>query len=141
MIGTAVYNSNNQKLGSVDDILIGTNGVFAVISTNNKQVAVKFGDLMFGNASNEGNDKIVMPQETQARLNTLPVFHYDVTSYQGVNANNFGSNNFGNGNGGGIGMGANVGGGGVGMGANVGGGGIGTGAPGAAGANAGTANR
>ena len=75
VIGTSVYNSQNQKLGSVDDILLGTNGVFAVISTNNKQVAVPFGDLMFGNATNQGDEKLVMPEETQARLNTLPVFH------------------------------------------------------------------
>ncbi len=134
VVGTAVYNANNQKLGSIDDILIGTNGVWAVISTNNKQVAVKFGDLMFGNASNMGDDKIVIPQETQARLNTLPAFHYDVTNYQGVNANNFGANNFAanagapgapgagdnNTSGGGMGAGGTVGGNGVGAGTGTG---------------------
>ncbi len=111
VIGTGVYNTNDQQLGSVDDILIGKNGVFAVISTNNKKVAVPFNQLKFGNASNEGNDKIVLPNETQARLNTMPVLHYNETNYQGskANANNnsnnggvFGNNNNGrNGNGGG----------------------------------------
>jgi PRC-barrel domain len=162
VIGTSVYNSQNQKLGSVDDILLGTNGVFAVISTNNKQVAVPFGDLMFGNATNQGDEKLVMPQETQERLNTLPYFRYNITNYPGVNADNYksgGVNVAGNtasgagmnasGGAGGAGLGANVGGagvganagaGGVGVGANAGAGGAGSGAN-AEGAGAGTGNR
>lgn len=164
VVGTAVYNELNQKLGNVNDILLGTNGVFAVIATNNKQVAVPFGDLMFGNATNRGDEKVVIPNETEARLNTLPVFHYNVTNYPGVNANNFGANNFGNGNGGafsvsgntpgsvgtvgagagdnasGSGAGANVGG--VGVGGNAGSGGAGGGGnAGGAGGGAGTGNR
>jgi rRNA processing protein Gar1 len=131
VIGTNVYNANNQKLGSIDDILLGTNGVFAVISTNNKQVAVPFGDLMFGNASNKGDEKIVMPQETQERLNTLPYFRYDVTNYPGVNANNFNSGNgvnvagnTGNAGNAGAGMGPNAG---AGAGAGTAPGGVGVG--------------
>jgi ribosomal 30S subunit maturation factor RimM len=94
MIGTTVYNKFNQKLGNVNDILIGANGVYAVIDTNNKQVAVPFGDLRFGNATDQGNEKIVMPNETEARLNMLPVFHYNVTHYPGANANTLNPANF-----------------------------------------------
>lgn len=97
VIGTGVFNANNQQLGSVDDILIGSNGVFAVISTNNKKVAVPFNQLKFGNATNEGNDKIVLPDQTQAHLNTMPVFHYDITNYQGSKANVTANNNNGTG--------------------------------------------
>ncbi|MBV8612734.1 MAG: PRC-barrel domain-containing protein [Acetobacteraceae bacterium] len=130
VIGTSVYNAQNQKLGSIDDILLGTNGVFAVISTNNKQVAVPFGDLMFGNANNQSDEKVVMPQETQERLNTLPYFRYDVTNYPGVNADNYksGGVNVAGNNAGGGGTGANGG-------ANVGGAGAGAGAGGAGAGN------
>ncbi len=91
VIGTGVFNTNNQQLGNVNDILIGKNGVWAVISTNNKKVAVPFNQLEFGNASNgNGNDQIVLPNKTQAQLNTQPVFHYNETNYQGVQGHNNG---------------------------------------------------
>ncbi len=98
-IGTDVYNADNKKLGTIDGILIGKNGVWAVISTNNKKVAVHFDQLEFGNAVNNGNDKIVLPNETEARLNTLPAFHYDVTNYPNVNSNGGVANSNGNNNG------------------------------------------
>jgi sporulation protein YlmC with PRC-barrel domain len=140
VIGTNVYNSNNQKLGSVDDIILGTNGVFAVISTNNKQVAVPFGDLMFGNATNEGDEKVVIPQETQARLNTLPMFRYDASNYPGVNADNFkaGGVNVASDTSGGAGTGVNAGPAGAGMGVGV--GGVGANAGAGPGGNAGNGN-
>ncbi|MEO8713669.1 MAG: PRC-barrel domain-containing protein [Acetobacteraceae bacterium] len=82
VIGTDVYNTDNQKLGSVNDILLGKSGVFAVISTNQKKVAVPFDSLKFGNSSNEANDKLVLPNETQAKLNTQYEFHYNEANYQ-----------------------------------------------------------
>jgi ribosomal 30S subunit maturation factor RimM len=99
MVGTDVYNADNKKLGSINDILIGKNGVWAVISTNNKKVAVHFDQLEFGNAVNNGNDKIVLPNETEAKLNTLPAFHYNVTNYQNVNNDGGPANANGNNNG------------------------------------------
>ena len=82
VIGTEVYNTDNQKLGSVDDILIGKNGVFAVLSTNQKKVTVPFDSLKLGDAKNNGDDKLVLPNETQAKLNTQLEFHYDASNYQ-----------------------------------------------------------
>lgn len=82
VIGTAVHNARGQEVGNVNDILIGANGVWAVISTNNKRVAVPFGTLRFGDAINDGNEKIVLPDVTQAQLDTLPAFNYNVTNYQ-----------------------------------------------------------
>lgn len=88
VVGTAVYSEKDQKLGNVNDILIGKNGVFAVISTNHKKVSVPFNELKFGNATNMGDDRIVLPNETQARLNTEPVVHYNETNYQAARNNN-----------------------------------------------------
>ena len=33
VVGTSVYNDQNQQVGSIDDLLIGRNGVWAVVST------------------------------------------------------------------------------------------------------------
>lgn len=82
MIGTDIYNANDQKLGSVDDILIGTHGLFAVVSTNQKKVAVPLDRFKVGDAKNEGDDKLVLPNETQAKLNTQYEVHYDASNYQ-----------------------------------------------------------
>ncbi|MEO8715107.1 MAG: PRC-barrel domain-containing protein [Acetobacteraceae bacterium] len=93
VIGTDVYNTNNQKLGSVDDILIGKDSkIFAVISTNQKKVAVPFDKLEFGDALNESNDKLVLPNETQAQLNTQLEFNYDASTYQAWKANHNAAN-------------------------------------------------
>lgn len=89
-IGTTIHNDRDQNIGSVDDILIGGNGVWAIVSTNNKKVAVPFQNFVLGDSNAQGDDKLVLPNTTQAQLNTLPVVHYDETNY----ANN------GNGNGG-----------------------------------------
>lgn len=89
-IGTTIHNDRDQNIGSVDDILIGRNGVWAIVSTNNKKVAVPFQNFVLGDSNAQGDNKLVLPNTTQAQLNTLPVVHYDETNY----ANN------GNGNGG-----------------------------------------
>lgn len=100
-IGTTVHNSRDQNIGSIDDVLIGRNGVWAVVSTNNKKVAVPFQDFVVGDSNIRGDDKLVLPNATQAQLNTLPVFHYDATNYKNNNNNNGGwfSNNNNNNNG------------------------------------------
>lgn len=93
MIGTNVYNANDQKLGSVDDILIGTNGLFAVVSTNQKKVAVPFHEFKVGDSKNNGDDKLVLPDETQAKLNTQYEIHYDASNYQDWQAAHNNNNN------------------------------------------------
>ncbi|HSU07093.1 MAG TPA: PRC-barrel domain-containing protein [Acetobacteraceae bacterium] len=98
VIGTDVYNNQNQKIGSIDDVLIGRNGVWAVISTDKQKVAVPFQHFVFGDANRNGNDKLVLPGATQARLDSMPAFNYDATNY----ANNNNNNNTNNGNGGGV---------------------------------------
>jgi PRC-barrel domain len=87
-IGTTIHNDRDQNIGSVSDVLIGRNGVWAIVSTNNKKVAVPFQNFVLGDSNARGDDKLVLPNATQAQLNTLPVFHYNETNY----ANNGNSN-------------------------------------------------
>ena len=98
VIGTTIHNDRDQNIGSVDDVLIGRNGVWAIVSTNNKKVAVPFQDLVIGDSNARGDDKLVLPNATQAQLNTLPVFHYDATNYANNNGNNGNGRWFGNNN-------------------------------------------
>ncbi len=100
VIGTNVYNAQDQKLGSVDDVLIGSNGVWAIISTNDHKVAVPFQKLQFGNANANSDDKLVLPDTDQAQLNNDPAFHYNASNYAsnnpGSGSNNGGPGLFGN---------------------------------------------
>ena len=91
-IGTTIHDDHDQNIGSVSDVLIGRNGVWAIVSTNNKKVAVPFQNFVLGDSNARGDDKLVLPTATQAQLNTLPVFHYNETNYP--------NNGNGNGNGG-----------------------------------------
>lgn len=104
VIGTDVYNAQDQNLGSVDDILIGKNGLFAVINGPDHKVAVPFAELQFGNANVDGNEKAVIPAMTKAELNRLPQVNYNAANNNGGvlaggNGNNSGAGNNNNGNG------------------------------------------
>jgi hypothetical protein len=94
VIGTAVYNEQDKKLGTINDILVGRNGVFAVINASNHKVEVPFERLQFGNAKVDDDEKVVMPQMTQAQLKNLPKINYT--------ANTNGDGDSGNTNGGGV---------------------------------------
>ena len=79
IVGSSVYNDQNQSIGSIDDILMsGTDHKAAtvVISVGGflgmgaKLVSVPFDQL------NIGNDKIVMPGATKASLEGMPEYRY-----------------------------------------------------------------
>ena len=93
LIGTDIYSDHNQQLGSVDDVLIGRKGVWVVISDNNKQVAVPFQELKFGDSEVNGHDKVVLPNMTQAQLNERPAFYYDASKYANNDNGNAGAMN------------------------------------------------
>jgi hypothetical protein len=77
LIGTAIYNRNDKKIGSVDDVLAGQDGQLGVvISTNDKRVVVPWNKLVFGDAKLNSDNKVLMPDETQESLNKLPAFSY-----------------------------------------------------------------
>jgi sporulation protein YlmC with PRC-barrel domain len=79
VVGSSVYNDQNQSVGSVDDLLMSDNdhkAATAVISVGGflgmgaKLVSVPFDQLKIE------NDKIVMPGATKASLEGMPEYHY-----------------------------------------------------------------
>ena len=77
LIGTAIYNRNDKKIGNVDDVLAGQDGQLGVvISTNDKRVLVPWNTLVFGDAKLNSDNKVLMPDQTQEGLNRLPAFSY-----------------------------------------------------------------
>jgi sporulation protein YlmC with PRC-barrel domain len=79
VVGASVYNDSNQSIGSVDDVLLGSNGkaTSAVISVGgflgmgSKLVSVPFDQLKFA------KDRIVMPGATKASLNGMPAYKFN----------------------------------------------------------------
>jgi hypothetical protein len=77
LIGTDVYNKQDQKLGSIDGVLINKSGQpMAVISHNNKLVEVPWNKLEFGNAQQNSDNKVLIPNMTQDEFNQMHAFHY-----------------------------------------------------------------
>lgn len=78
VIGSAVYNDQNQKVGSVDDLIVTPSDkvVVAVISVGgflgigSKLVVVPFDQLHFG------NDKVTLAGATKDSLQAMPGFTY-----------------------------------------------------------------
>lgn len=80
MIGSAVLNDKNEKIGTVDDLIVSPNDrvLFAVLSVggflgiNRRLVAVPYSELKL---DNEGR-KIILPGASKDALSNLPEFHY-----------------------------------------------------------------
>ena len=81
VVGSSVYNDQNQSVGSIDDLLMSDNdhkAATAVISVGGflgmgaKLVSVPFDQLKID------NDKIVMPGATKASLEGMPEYHYTI---------------------------------------------------------------
>lgn len=82
--GASVYNDKNEKVGSVDDLIIDRNDhvVYAVLSVGgflgmgNHLVAVPYDQLVI-NTDNKGKvDKVVMRGATKDSLKAMPEFKY-----------------------------------------------------------------
>jgi len=77
LIGTDVYNQQDQKRGSIDDVLMGRNGRPDVImQMNGNLYKVPWTKLDFRNANNNSDNQVIMPGTTQHALSTGPQFHY-----------------------------------------------------------------
>jgi Flp pilus assembly protein CpaB len=77
LIGTDVYNEHDQKLGSIDDVLMGASGQpDVVLKVKGNLVEVPWSKLQFGNAQQNGDNKVIMPGATQDALNSQQHFHY-----------------------------------------------------------------
>jgi hypothetical protein len=81
IVGSSVYDDQDQKIGSVDDLVIGNDkSLSAVISVGgflgigSKMVEVPFDKLHFGNSSNDNH--VVVPGMTRDALNAMPDYHY-----------------------------------------------------------------
>jgi ribosomal 30S subunit maturation factor RimM len=77
LIGTNVYNTQDQKLGSIDDVLMTNAGQPDVIlKVNGNLYQVPWSKLQFGNAKNNSDNKVIMPDTTQNAFANQPQFHY-----------------------------------------------------------------
>jgi sporulation protein YlmC with PRC-barrel domain len=77
LIGTNVYNSQDQKLGDVDGVVIDKAGQpKVVISHNNKLVEVPWSKLQFGDAQKNSDNKVIIPGMSQDQFNQMQAFHY-----------------------------------------------------------------
>ena len=79
LIGTAIYNDQNEKIGSVEDVIIGRDKVvFAVINVGGflgmggHLVAVPYNTINV----DYNNGKLVLPGATKDALRKLPEFKY-----------------------------------------------------------------
>jgi hypothetical protein len=83
VIGSAVYNSHDEKVGSIDDLLIGKGGrMSAVLSVggflgmDTKYVEVPYADLTFENAQKDSDDRVVLKGATKESLQTQAAYSY-----------------------------------------------------------------
>jgi sporulation protein YlmC with PRC-barrel domain len=83
IVGSSVYNDHDQKIGSIDDLVISNNHqLSAVISVGgflgmgSKMVEVPFDKLQFGNTKESSDNRVVMPGVTKQSLASMPDYHY-----------------------------------------------------------------
>ena len=85
LIGSAVYNDRDEKIGSVDDLVLGKDNkaddvivsVGGFLGMGTKLVSVPYTQLRLGDTKNaSSSNKVVMPGATKESLKTQPEFHY-----------------------------------------------------------------
>ncbi|HEX5325453.1 MAG TPA: PRC-barrel domain-containing protein [Acetobacteraceae bacterium] len=79
LIGTTVFSSDDKKLGHVEDVLMGRSGepqVILTVAGSDKQVALSWNKLEFGNSRKDSDNAVILPGVTRAALNGLPTFRY-----------------------------------------------------------------
>ncbi len=83
IVGSSVYNDHDQKVGSIDDVVIGSdktlNAVISVggfLGMGSKMVEVPFDKLQFGNTKGSSDNRVVMPGVTKDALTAMPDYHY-----------------------------------------------------------------
>ncbi len=83
IIGSSVYNDHNEKIGSVDDLVIGNDKTLNVVLSvggflgmGSKMVEMPFNKLQFGNEKGSSDNRVVIPGVTKDSLNGMPDYHY-----------------------------------------------------------------
>ncbi len=81
VVGSDVYNEQDKKLGSVDDVLLGQGGTNpkAVLSVDGKLVEVPYGKLEFGDTKQSSHNRVILRGETVDSLKKMAAFHYRKT--------------------------------------------------------------
>jgi sporulation protein YlmC with PRC-barrel domain len=82
LIGSAVYNDQNEKIGSLDDLIMkdgsriamGVVSVGGFLGMGNKLVAVPYDQLHL--ETDKDQTKITMPGASKEALNAMPTFTY-----------------------------------------------------------------
>jgi sporulation protein YlmC with PRC-barrel domain len=89
LTGSSVYNDHDEKIGSVDDVVLGKenkadNVILSVggfLGMGTKLVAVPYAQLKLGDTKGASSDnKVVMPGATKESLKALPEYHYTARS-------------------------------------------------------------
>jgi sporulation protein YlmC with PRC-barrel domain len=85
LIGSAVYNDRDEKVGSVEDLVLGKDNkaddvivsVGGFLGMGKKLVSVPYTQLRLGDTKNaSSSNKVVMPGATKESLKGQPEFHY-----------------------------------------------------------------
>ena len=85
LIGSSVYNDRNEKIGSIDDVVLGKDNkadavilsVGGFLGMGTKLVSVPYSQLTLGDTKDASSDnKVVMPGATKESLKAQPGFNY-----------------------------------------------------------------
>jgi sporulation protein YlmC with PRC-barrel domain len=88
VIGSSVYNDKNEKIGAIDDIILGKDdkpaqvviSVGGFLGIGSKLVAVPYDKLQFGNTRENSDNRVVMPGATKQTVGALSDYHYTKNS-------------------------------------------------------------
>jgi sporulation protein YlmC with PRC-barrel domain len=84
VIGSSVYNDRNQKIGSIDDILMNKNhqateailSVGGFLGMGSKLVEVPYNQLQFGDTRANSDNRVKLPGATKDSIMGMPDYHY-----------------------------------------------------------------
>jgi hypothetical protein len=83
VIGSSVYSDHDEKVGSIDDLLVGKDGkINAVISVGGflgmgtKYVEVPYSQLIFGNTQKDSDNRVVLRGATKESLKSDASYTY-----------------------------------------------------------------
>ena len=83
IVGSEVYNEHDEKVGSIDDLIIGNDKSLKVVLSvggflgiGSKMVVVPFDKLQFSEAKGNGGNRIILPGVNKGSLVEMPDYHY-----------------------------------------------------------------
>jgi sporulation protein YlmC with PRC-barrel domain len=83
VIGSSVYNDHDEKVGSIDDLVINKEGNLNVILSvggflgmGSKYVEVPYSNLTFGNTQRNSDNRVVLKGATKESLQSTPGYNY-----------------------------------------------------------------